>query len=291
MIAEFAPAKINLYLHVGPLRRDRLHDLRSLFAFVGDGDRILAAAAPDISLKLEGPFAAMLAREDVRRNLVCRAAMALRQYAGVRDGAAMVLEKNLPIASGIGGGSADAAAALRALVRLWNLEISPADLRRIAFRLGADVPACLDAAPVFVGGAGETISAGPRLAPLHATLVNPRVVMPTGPIFRAFDAQNRAPAAPAFDIARPATISGALQMLDATRNDLEPHAIRRAPVVGDVVRFLKASPGALGARMSGSGATVFALYASATAAERAARASRARGWWATSAPILRGSSS
>ena len=288
MIAEFAPAKINLYLHVGPLRRDGLHELRSLFAFVGDGDRIIAQASRDLSLELRGPFGAALAGEDVRRNLVYRAALALRDAAGVRDGAAIVLEKNLPIAAGVGGGSADAAAALRALVRLWKLTIAPAELRRLAFSLGADVPACLDASPVLVGGAGERIAPGPRMAPLHVALVNPRVAMPTGPVFRAFDAQNPAPLAPQFDRLRPATFAGAIEMIGATRNDLEPFAIRRAPVVGEALRFLWATPGVLGARMSGSGATVFALFSSAAAARRAAQRAQGRGWWSAAAAMLRG---
>jgi 4-diphosphocytidyl-2-C-methyl-D-erythritol kinase len=288
MIAEFAPAKINLYLHVGPVRRDGLHELRSLFAFVGDGDRVVAHPSRDLTLELRGPFAASLAGEDVRRNLVYRAALALREAAGVRDGAAMVLEKNLPIAAGVGGGSADAAAALRALVRLWKLDISAAELRRLAFSLGADVPACLDAGPALVSGAGERIAPGPRMAPLHVTLVNPRVAMPTGPIFRAFDAQNAAPRAPEFDIPRPATIEGAVAMLAATRNDLQPFAISRAPVVGETLRFLGNAPGALGARMSGSGATAFGLFSSAAAATRAAQKAQARGWWAAAAPMLRG---
>jgi 4-diphosphocytidyl-2-C-methyl-D-erythritol kinase len=290
MIAEFAPAKINLYLHVGPVRRDGLHELRSLFAFVGDGDRILAQPSRDVSLELRGPFAGSLAGEDVRRNLVFRAAMTLREASGVREGAAIVLEKNLPIAAGVGGGSADAAAALRALARLWKLNVAPADLRRLAFSLGADVPACLDAAPALVSGAGERIERGPRLAPLFVALVNPRVAMPTGPIFRAFDAQNRAPAAPVFDMLRPATIAGAIDMLCATRNDLEPFAIKRAPVVGLALQTLLGAPGVLGARMSGSGATVFGLFSSLSAAQRAALGARARGWWSTAAPVMRGAS-
>lgn len=291
MICEFAPAKINLYLHVGPVRADGLHELRSLFAFVGDGDRVEAAPANALSLTIKGPFAHALSQEDADRNLVMRAARALRTAAGVDAGAAITLDKRLPVAAGIGGGSADAAAALRALVKLWNARISPDALARLAFSLGADVPACLDAQPVLVSGAGERRAAGPRLAPLYAALVNPLVAMPTGPVFRAFDRANPAPPTPAFAPFAIGGIDAVRALMSASRNDLEPFAAARAGQVAAVIDFLRRRPGAIGARMSGSGATAIAVFSDAQSAGRAARAARGRGWWATSAPVLTGAPS
>ncbi|MBB5518012.1 4-(cytidine 5'-diphospho)-2-C-methyl-D-erythritol kinase [Amphiplicatus metriothermophilus] len=288
MIREIAPAKINLHLHVGPARADGLHAVESLFVFACAGDVVAAEPADDLSLAVEGPFGAALARFPVESNLVWRAAEALRAAAGVRAGAALRLEKNLPLAAGIGGGSADAAAALRALVRLWRLDMPDDALARLAFRLGADVPACLAARPVYVGGAGEKLDRGPRLPPLWICLANPGVETPTGPVFRAFDAANPAPPSPRR--LRPAAFAGyeALRAyVAASRNDLEPHAVARAPVIAAARDFLAARPGALCARMSGSGATVFALFASGEAAARAARAASGRGWWALAAALAR----
>ncbi len=286
MIQEIAPAKINLYLHVGPLRRDRLHDLRSLFLFADDGDTVTAAPARDLSLTITGPFAAPLLREPLENNLVLRAARRLRAVGDLESGARLTLDKRLPIASGVGGGSADAAATIRALMKLWRLEIGDGALQKLAFSLGADVPACLSRAPLLVSGAGERVSPGPRLPPLAVCLVNTRVAMPTGPVFRAFDAANPAPMPPADpSFEGLAGMSGVRALLERTRNDLEPFAIARAPSVRDAIELLSRAPGALPARMSGSGATVFALFASRRAAARAAQAMRGRGWWAMDAAI------
>lgn len=285
MIALAAPAKVNLYLHIGPLRADRLHDLASLFVFAQDGDVIHVETAKDLSLAVTGPFAAALKDLPPEKNIVVRAARMLAEEADMRAGAAITLEKNLPVAAGVGGGSADAAAALRALVRLWKVDISDAALLRLAFRLGADVPACLAASPVNVSGAGERLENGPRLPPLWIALVNPRVEMPTGPIFRAFDAANRAPPAPKpgnFNVMNYMQLKLAM---DATRNDLEAFAIEKAPVIREVINGLAAAPGAIAARMSGSGATCFALFASQTAAHRAARAARSCGYWAMASAL------
>jgi 4-diphosphocytidyl-2-C-methyl-D-erythritol kinase len=288
MFQEIAPAKINLYLHVGGLRRDRLHDLRSLFVFADGGDVVTAAPARDLSLDIAGPFSAPLLKEPIDRNLVMRAARLLRERAGVTAGARLTLDKRLPIAAGVGGGSADAAAALRALIRLWRLEIGAPALRALAFALGADVPACLSRAPVRVAGAGERLAPAPALPPLAVCLVNTGVAMPTGTVFRAFDKDNVAPAAPQDpSFAGLSGIDGVRALLAGSRNDLEPYAIARAPSVGRAIGALSAAPGALPARMSGSGATVFALFASRTAASRAAQAMRGRGWWAMDAALCR----
>ncbi len=285
MITEIAPAKINLYLHVGATRRDRLHDLESIFVFADAGDVLTAADADDISLALTGPFSLALSREPVEKNLVMRAARLLKREAGVKAGARLILDKRLPIASGVGGGSADAAAALRALIRLWRIEIPAAELRRLAFSLGADVPACLDRAPVFVSGAGEVLARGPSLPPLWVCLVNPGVEMPTGPVFREFDAVNPAPPVPKRISPAGRTYRDIVRIMELSANDLEPIAIRRRSVIQAAIDRLAHRPGALAARMSGSGATVFGLFTSAPAARRAAAEMAGRGWWAMSAQI------
>ncbi len=288
-VVEIAPAKINLFLHVGPVRGDGLHELASLFVFAADGDRVCAAPATDISLRIEGPFAPALERFPVESNLVHRAALALKQATGVTTGAALVLDKRLPIAAGIGGGSSDAAATLRALCRLWGIAFPDEALRRLAFSLGADVPACLGARPVYVGGAGERVFEGPRLAPLWVCLVNPRVETPTGPIFRAFDAAHPRPSMPVFPLRRRIeTLAAVSAYLSSTRNDLEPFAVRRNSIIGAARDFVARCPGARLARMSGSGATVYGLFSDSVSAGRAARAATARGWWALAAPIAAG---
>jgi 4-diphosphocytidyl-2-C-methyl-D-erythritol kinase len=285
MIALNAPAKINLYLHVGPIRKDGLHELASLFVFAEHGDFIRIQPAKDISLRVTGPFAGALDGLAPEKNLVFRAATLLARHFGVSAGAAITLEKNLPVASGIGGGSADAAEALRALIALWKIDISASALSSLAFSLGADVPACLARAPVNVSGAGEIIRCGPVLPPLWICLANPRVEMPTGPIFRAFDAKFSAPDTPIctpFHAPNYAMLENAMR---STRNDLEPFAIEMAPVIGEVIKQLAAAPGALAARMSGSGGTCFALFASPQAALRASVSARARGWWSMASPL------
>jgi 4-diphosphocytidyl-2-C-methyl-D-erythritol kinase len=287
MIEETAPAKVNLFLHVGPVRADGLHEIASLFVFADDGDRIRVERAPELSLRITGPFADRLAAFPVESNLVWRAAEALRSEAGVKEGAAIALDKRLPIAAGIGGGSSDAAAALRALRRLWRLSIDDEALARIGFRLGADVPACLAARPVYVSGAGEEIRSGPRLPPTWIVLANPGVETPTGPIFRAFDAENPSPRRPVLDARSVIRDQDELaSYLAAARNDLEPLAVFRQSVIGAVGDFLAECPGCLLARMSGSGATVFGLFASADDAAGAARRAGERGWWSMAARLL-----
>lgn len=285
MITEIAPAKINLFLHVGGVRRDGLHELESLFVFADAGDVLTASDAGALSLTIKGPFAGPLAREPVESNLVMRAARLLKREARVDAGARLVLDKRLPIASGVGGGSADAAAALRALARLWRLDISAADLRRVAFSLGADVPACLDRAPVRVSGAGEILEIGPVLPPLWTCLVNPGISMPTGPVFRAFDAANPHPLIPKRLNLGIKSYHDVARLMERSQNDLEPIAIRLGFVIQTVIDRLASRPGALAARMSGSGATVFGLFSSAAAARRAAGEMAGRGWWAMSAQV------
>jgi 4-diphosphocytidyl-2-C-methyl-D-erythritol kinase len=267
-VVERARAKINLCLHVTGRRADGYHLLDSLVTFAEVGDEIAAVAADRSTLAIDGPFGAGLAAGP--ENLVLRAAAALR----ADGGAALRLTKNLPVASGIGGGSADAAATLRALSRLWGTAL-PAPDRVLA--LGADVPVCLAGVPARMSGIGERLE--PLALPSFAmVLVNPGVAVPTGAIFAGLATRdNPAPPAPG-----PFADAEALfAWLRARRNDLEAPAAARAPVIAEVAAALAAQPGCALARMSGSGATVFGLFAGMPAAEAAAARLRAArpGWW------------
>jgi len=264
---EFAPAKVNLYLHLTGRRPDGYHLLDSLAVFPAVGDWLHAAPDEALSLVVEGPFGAALA--DDPDNLVLRAARALRPGSGAR----LTLEKHLPVASGIGGGSADAAAALRLLARMWDL---PPATVALALALGADVPVCLASRPARMGGVGEVLTAAPGLPECGMALVNPGVSLATAAVFRARQGGFPAPAV------LPASWPDAAAMaedLARLRNDLEPPAIALQPVVGTVLAALAAAPGCLLARMSGSGATCFGLFPDAAAAEVAARALARPGWW------------
>jgi 4-diphosphocytidyl-2-C-methyl-D-erythritol kinase len=273
ILEEAAPAKVNLFLHVTGRRADGYHLLDSLAVFGPAADRLTATTASGLSLALAGPFGESLAAEP--DNLVLRAARALAAEAGRPGGAALQLEKHLPVASGIGGGSADAAAALRLLNRLWGSGLDSAALARIAAPLGADIPVCVASRPARMQGIGEVISAAPELPECGLLLVNPRVPVATPAVFRARQGGFSAPAtlptawrdarAMAADLARLA-------------NDLEAPALGLCPVIADVLAALRAAPGCLLARMSGSGATCFGLFPTAAAAEAAAAALPAA-WW------------
>jgi len=285
-IAAFAPAKINLWLHVLGRRPDGYHTLDSLVAFVDIGDTLTAAPADGLSLVLDGPFAASLPAG--AENLVLRAASLLAAETGTRAGAQLVLTKRLPVASGIGGGSADAAAALRALARLWRLDLDADALAALALRLGADVPVCLAGHAAFVGGIGEKIEPAPDLPPAPLLLVNPGLGLATADVFRA-RAQSGAgfgETAPRW-ISAPADASALAASLAGSRNDLTDAACRLAPAIRSVLDAIAALPDCLLARMSGSGATCFGLFASRPAAEAGAAAlAEARpGWWIAPAAL------
>jgi 4-diphosphocytidyl-2-C-methyl-D-erythritol kinase len=274
---EYAPAKINLFLHVGDKRPDGYHAVQSLVVFADVADVLSFAPAAALSLAIDGPFAPALAGGG--DNLVLKAAAALAAQAKIAAGAAIALTKNLPVASGIGGGSADAAAALRGLSRLWNLALGEADLSAIAETLGSDVPACLANAPVWMEGRGERLTLVPALPEMALLLVNPGVAIATADVFRALDARRGTAMTLPPDGFR--DTADVLRFLEGTANDLEAPARTLQPVIGDVLEALKALPGALFARMSGSGATCFAIFAdehSASSAEQTLRARRA-GWW------------
>jgi 4-diphosphocytidyl-2-C-methyl-D-erythritol kinase len=276
MAKGFAPAKINLYLHVAAPRADGLHPLDSLVAFAADvGDVVTAALSDALSIEVSGPFAGALSGGG--DNLVLRAARALAERADVAPRAALHLEKNLPIASGIGGGSSDAAAALRVLNVLWDVKASDDDLEALAAGLGADVPACVRARTARMHGIGELLIPT-ELPPLHAVLANSGDAAPTGQVYRAFDA---AGAFGALD-ASTAPSAGVLAWLAAQRNDLEAAAQVVAPTITETLSVLtQAAPAGALVRMSGSGATCFALVENALAAEALAQSvavARPK-WW------------
>lgn len=278
-----APAKVNLYLHVVGRRDDGYHQLDSLVAFAGVGDTLDLAAADGLSLVIDGPQAAALpAGED---NMVLRAARALAARAQVTKGAALRLTKRLPVAAGIGGGSADAAATLAGLMRLWDIVLPPAEIHALALALGADVPVCLAGRPTAMGGIGEVLRPAPPLPPAWLALVNPRVALATPAVFKARSGGFSDPA-PLETTPRDAAHLAAL--LTARRNDLTAAAISLAPPVGEALALLAAQPACLLARMSGSGATCFGLFAEPEAAHAAARAIAAArpGWWTAAAPLL-----
>ncbi|WP_395623803.1 4-(cytidine 5'-diphospho)-2-C-methyl-D-erythritol kinase [Sphingomonas daechungensis] len=238
---------------------DGRHRIETIFAFCTDGDELSAADADDLSLDVRGPFAGDLG--DPADNLALRAANALREHAGTDRGARLTLTKSLPVASGIGGGSADAAAALRLLTRLWSID--PAHASAVAPGLGADVPACLLSMSVRGDGAGDElvpVSAGVSGTPV--LLVNPRVELKTADVFAAWNGEDKGP----------------LGDWRAGRNDLQAAAIEQVPLVGTVLAWLSVQNGVSFARMSGSGATCFALFESEDARDHAEIAVP-REWW------------
>ena len=257
---EIAPAKLNLALHVRGRLPDGRHSIETIFAFCTDGDRLSAEPADALKLNVAGPFAAELGEgED---NLVLRAARELQKVAGVTEGASIRLDKCLPIASGLGGGSADAAAALRLLTSLWRID--PKHAGDVAPRLGSDVPACLLSLPARGEGAGERLSSVDLsdLSGKPVLLVNARVALPTAEVYAAWDGEDRGP----------------LGDWQNGRNDLEAAGIGLVPQIETVLAWLSVQPGAEFVRMSGSGATCFAFFESKEA--RDAAADRVpREWW------------
>ncbi len=272
---EAAPAKVNLFLHVTGRRADGYHLLDSLAVFGPAADMLHAAPADTLGLSLEGPFGAGLAAEP--DNLVLRAARALGG-----QGAALRLEKQLPVASGIGGGSADAAAALRLLNRLWALGLDADALRAHALPLGADVPVCVQSRPTRMQGVGEVMAPAPSMpAGVALLLVNPRIPLATPAVFRARQGGFSPPAT--LPDAWPDAHAMAAGLARCT-NDLQAAAISLCPPIADVLAAISAQPGCLLARMSGSGATCFGIFADAAAAHLAALA-MPRAWWSAAGPL------
>lgn len=293
-VSRLAPAKINLYLHVTGRRQDGYHLLDSLFAFVDVGDVVdVRAAAGQIRLTIDGPFARDL--PDSQDNLVMKAARSLAAFAEARGnglarrGAEIRLTKSLPVASGIGGGSADAAAALHGLNMFWSVGATLDELRRLAEALGADIPACLHTRPIQASGVGEQIVPAVPLPDCAVVLANPGLPLLTAAVFKAFASGGPAFSAPDPLVQAPRSASDLAAMLQTRRNDLEGVATRLVPDITTVLDKLRGSTGCLLARLSGSGPTCFGLFADASAASRAAQviAGRHPTWWVRSGAVLK----
>lgn len=279
-LADVAPAKVNLTLHVLGRRGDGYHEIESLVAFADIGDRLTFVPSDTLALDVTGPTAeAAGAGGD---NLVLKAARALAERVdGLRLGR-FNLEKQLPVAAGLGGGSSDAAAALRLLARVNDLSLDDERVRAAARATGADVPVCLDPKARMMRGIGEILSDPFALPELPAVLVNPGVAVPTRDVFAALAAPPLTAPARAEDFFAINTDAAALvSILAARRNDLEIPAIKLQAVIAEVLEALQASSHCLLARMSGSGATCFALFGSAGAAQEVAQRLQADhpGWW------------
>jgi 4-diphosphocytidyl-2-C-methyl-D-erythritol kinase len=264
--SAFAPAKVNLYLHVGSPDADGMHPVSSLMVFADVGDVLTLEPASALSLTVRGPFADHAGPGD--DNLVLRAARALADEVGRPAAFHLTLDKQLPVAAGLGGGSSDAGAALRLLGPALGLSADDEALARIATRLGADGAACLEGRPVIAEGRGERLSPAPRMPDLHAVLVNPRVASSTPAVYREYDRQGASGRADrvflpeAFE-----SVEELASILATARNDLEAPAIAVNPVIGAVVDLLRDQPETLLARVSGSGATCFCLCAGDIEAE------------------------
>jgi 4-diphosphocytidyl-2-C-methyl-D-erythritol kinase len=261
-----APAKVNLCLHVGARRADGFHDLESLVAFTDLGDELLLERSESLSLAINGPFAEGLSRGS--DNLVMKAGQHLAAQTRTNMGARITLTKQLPLASGVGGGSADAAAALRGLTRLWSLDVPAEELRPIAAEIGSDVPVCVASSAAWMMGRGEDVRLLPSLPEISMVLVNPMVEVPTGKVFSLLKTRRGTGRDVPMD-----GFSDALslvQYLEHSTNDLEAPAIELAPVIGKVIGEIARLQGVLLSRMSGSGATCFGIFATDADAQASA---------------------
>lgn len=279
-----APAKVNLFLHVTGRREDGYHVLESLFVFTKRGDLLRFHQSKNFELTITGPFADQLRLEPTEQNLVARAAKALADFAGIECCASIELEKNLPLASGLGGGSADAAATLIGLNQLWRLSLTQEQLADIAKSLGADVPACLSSAPQLVRGIGDELT--PANLPWSAgiVIVNPLKAVSTPEVFSGFKRFRDGRGLPPFDIAISdlEKVVADIRMIDVlTANSLQDPAVQLCAEIMEIERFLRLNSQHELVRMSGSGGSVFALYHDRQAAEAVARRVREQypNWW------------
>jgi 4-diphosphocytidyl-2-C-methyl-D-erythritol kinase len=273
-----APAKVNLALHITGQREDGYHTLDSLVVFGGAQDVIHFKTSDHLHLAVTGPFADGLRQEP--DNLMVRAARLLAEELGLEAKADLTLEKNLPISSGIGGGSADAAATLLGLFRLWDRTIKEGPLHSIALTLGADVPMCLEGECLRASGIGDELEKGPRLPDdLGLVLINPRVPISTPGIFKTLREKDNSPLGPLPSAFLSATALA--DWLSNQRNDLELAAIEQAPIIENVLQALNDDGDCLLARMSGSGATCYGLFATSKHAQYAASrlAFSHPNWW------------
>ena len=278
-----APAKINLYLHVTGRRANGYHELDSLIAFTDVFDVLTLRPSDRLSLSSEGIFAERLPESD--DNLILRAARALAEAAGVPARAEITLRKDLPVAAGLGSGSADAAATLHGLATLWGVDTDKVDLKAVGLSLGTDIPACLIGDTVNVTGVGEILEPGPALPDAGLLLVNPGITLATASVFNA----RRGGFSPADSLTQtPKSVAHLVELLESRTNDLTEPAVRIAPVVREVIAALEAAPGCRFARMSGSGATCFGIFDDPAGAETAAAAIDIEGWWVRPTRFRRG---
>jgi 4-diphosphocytidyl-2-C-methyl-D-erythritol kinase len=285
MIREFAPAKINLFLHVGGRRDDGYHNLESLAVFASVGDEVTIEEADELSVHVDGPFAGALKNEP--DNLVLRAARKFGELAEIEPHVRITLTKNLPVASGIGGGSSDAAATFRALSHLYPGRVTLPQLWNAGAEIGSDVPVCVLPGCWWMTGRGERFASISEIGTFDAVLVNAGTSLSTADAYAALAARTGEGQMPKPQ--RFGTVAQLADYLRGSRNDLEPPARAICPVIGDSLDALTQNK-ALLARMSGSGGTCFGLYPSAVAAQAAAEAIlRAHpNWWVTPATLNRG---
>ncbi len=274
-LKRVAPAKLNFFLHMIGKRRDGYHWLNSLVGFTGFGDVVEVEPAESLTLSITGTFAHSL-QDNLDDNLVLRAGRALQKKAGVNMGAAIMLHKEIPMGAGLGGGSSDAAATLLALRDLWDVEISDNELAKLGMTLGSDVPVCLNATMAWVSGVGEAVESVPSLADGYILLVNPNAALLTKDVYQACKQHSGT-------AERPASIGSLMELVEvmqAHKNDLEKPAIALMPVIAKILQALRGT-NCLIARMSGSGATCFAIYDDETTVREAAQAVREAqpGWW------------
>jgi 4-diphosphocytidyl-2-C-methyl-D-erythritol kinase len=279
-----APAKVNLFLHVRGRRPDGYHDLASLIAFADIADTVHVAPASEFRFVVQGPMAAALSHGDDEDNLCVRAARGLAARLGRKPDLALTLVKRLPVASGIGGGSADAAATIRALCRFWGAEVPQAEMTGFALSLGADVPVCLLGSAAEIFGVGDDVRPVPPMPGGALVLVNPGVELPTARVFHGWNGVS--PETPAWT--PPPTAAALAAALMKRRNDLTDSAVSLVPAIAEVLSALAARPDCLLARMSGSGATCFGLFEDFEVASAAAEIMQAThpAWWVRAARLL-----
>ncbi len=281
-----AAAKVNLTLSLTGRREDGYHLIDGLVVFAGIGDDLAVGAAAEFALAIDGPFGASVAAG--RDNLVSKAAHGLAALAGRAPAVRIALRKRLPVAAGIGGGSADAAATLRALCALWRPALAGSEFDALALSLGADVPVCVYGRPAFMSGVGEALVPAPALPEAYLVLANPGVEVSTAAVFAGVSGRYSEPQPHLSEPPRDAVALA--DWLRAGANDLTPSACALEPRIASVIERIARAPGCLLTRMSGSGPTCFGLFATAAAAHRAAQgiAAENAGWWVRAAPVLAG---
>ena len=275
MIRIPAPAKLNLFLQITGKRADGYHLIESLAGFTDFGDWVEVSDAPELALLIDGPFAALL-QGDNNNNLVLKAARALQRHCRITRGAHIHLHKAIPIGAGLGGGSSDAAAALKTLIELWQLSIPEPELHTIALSLGSDVPVCLLQKTAWISGIGEQVLPVAMMVECWVLLVNPNIPLLTADVYQKFSGVFSPASQPLASIS---SLNHLVGIMQSRHNALEAPAISLLPAIAGILSALRSTDGCRIARMSGSGATCYALYDSQAQAQRAAEMMQV-GWWA-----------